>query len=271
MAEQRKTKRLFTRIPVRVQGRDEMEKPFVEETTTLEVNRDGARVPLRVTPRFGARLEVTNLSTQVTTVALVTHRCPQSYSGLAEWGLEFAEPVPDFWGIAFEETREGQPLVVSALLVCQGCGRKEMVNLSNAEYEGLGEEYFLSRACPICGASTQWQVAAREEEEPSAIAVASVEAGAAGWDDRRSSRRLALKAPILITTTNGSSEAREAQDISKFGLSFTGSLELKAGDRIEVSIGHGVAETPSLRKCLVVWRKPRDKSSQYLYGVKFLE
>jgi hypothetical protein len=271
MAEQRKTKRLFTRIPVRVQGRDEMEKPFVEETTTLEVSRDGARVPLRVTPRFGARLEMTNLSTQVTTVALVTHRCPQSYSGLAEWGLEFADPVPDFWSIAFQETREGQPLVVSALLACQRCGRKEMVNLSSAQYEGLGEEYFLSRACPVCGASTQWQVVAREEEEPSALAVAGANAGAAGWDDRRTSRRLALKAPILITTTNGSSEAREAQDLSKFGLSFTASLELKAGDRIEVSIGHGVAETPSLRKCLVVWRKPREKSGQYLYGVKFLD
>lgn len=271
MAEQRKTKRLFTRIPVRVQGRDELDKAFVEETTTLEVNRDGARVPLRATPRFGARLEITNLSTQVTTASLVAHRCPQSYSGLAEWGLEFAEPAPDFWGIAFQETSEDQTLVVSALLVCRSCGRKEMVNLSSAQYEGLGEEYFLSRVCVACGTSTQWQVVAREEEEPAAVAAASADSSAAGWADRRVARRLTLKAPILISTANGSFESREAQDLSKFGLSFTSSLQLKAGDPVEVSIGHSVAETPSVRKCLVVWRKPRQESGQYLYGVKFLD
>src|SRR5713101_9113843 len=144
MAEQRKTKRIFTRIPVRVGGSDELGKTFSEDTTTLEINRDGARVALRNVPRFGIKLEITNLSLNLTANFLVTHRCPQSYSGLPEWGLEFSEPVPDFWGIAFEESDPKRDLVVSALLACKSCARKEMVNLSSDEYRELGQQYFVS-------------------------------------------------------------------------------------------------------------------------------
>ncbi len=106
MGEQRKTKRFFTRVPVRVRGLDELGQTFSEDTTTMEINRDGARVALRSVPRFGSGLELTNLARNLTASSLVTHRCPQSYSGLPEWGLEFSEPVPDFWGIAFEESKE---------------------------------------------------------------------------------------------------------------------------------------------------------------------
>lgn len=267
MPEQRKTKRFFTRVPVRVRGLDELSKPFTEESTTLEINRDGARIALRTVPRFDATLEITNLSRNLTASSQVTHRCPQSYSGLPEWGFEFLAAAPDFWGIAFEENSEKQELVVSALLGCKSCGRKEMVNLSRAEYEGLGDEYFLPRSCSICARATSWEVVARDDEEPPGAAAAGTESG----DERRRARRLTLKAPIRVTTASGASESLEAQDISKTGLSFMASLELELGDRIEVSIGHGVAESPSVRKCLVIWRKPREKSGRHLYGVKFVD
>jgi hypothetical protein len=273
MAEQRKTERIFARIPVRVRGLDELGTSFSEDTTTLEINRDGARIALKSTPRYGAALEITNLAKNVTAPSLVTHRCPQSYSGLPEWGVEFPEAAADFWGIAFEKSKDEQVLVVSALLVCRSCGRKEMVNLSPAEYEGLGKEWFLSRACLVCGARTQWEVVARDEEEPAAAPAfpSSDAASEEVSEERRRARRLTLKAPLLVTASNGTGESVEAQDLSKIGISFTCALELEPGDRVQISVGHGVAEAPSVRKCLVVWRKPREKSGQYFYGVKFLD
>jgi hypothetical protein len=273
MDEQRKTERIFRRIPVRVRGVDELGKSFFEDTTTMEINRDGARVPLRNAPRFGATLEMTNLSKNTTTTSRVTRRCPQSYSGMPEWGIEFAQPVPDFWGIAFEASSEEQELVVSALLVCKSCGRREMANLSRAEYEWLGQEYFLSRSCSACGSATDWEVAARDEEEPLAMAAlaGSATPSQEATEERRRVRRLMLKAPVLVTAPGGASELLEAQDFSKHGLSFLSSLELEPGDQVRISVGHGVAESPSVKNCLVIWRKPRQRSGKYLYGVKFLD
>ena len=272
MTEQRKTERIFRRIPVRLRGLDELGKSFSEDTTTMEINRDGARVPLRNVPPFGATLEMTNLSKNMTTASRVTRRCPQSYSGLPEWAIEFSQPVPDFWGIAFEESSKELELVVSALLVCKPCGQKEMANLSLAEYEGLGQEYFLSRPCSICGRATNWEVAARDEGKPVAAAAPAGSGTPAreATEERRHVRRLMLKAPVFVTAPGGASELLEAQDFSKHGLSFLSSLELESGDQVRVSVGHGVAESPSVRNCLVIWRKPRQKSGKYLYGVKFL-
>lgn len=269
MGEQRKTKRIFTRIPVRVRGLDELGQTFSEDTTTMEINRDGARVALRSVPRFGSGLELTNLARNLTASSLVTHRCPQSYSGLPEWGLEFSDPLPDFWGIAFEESKEEQELVVSALLACKICGRKEMANLSPAEYRELGEEYFLSRPCPVCRSQSQWGVVAREEEETAPTPPLASDPQAI--EERRRVRRLNLKAPMLVTALSGASELLEAQNLSRSGVSFASLLELEPGDQVQVSVGHGVADSPSVKNCLVIWRRPREKSGKYLYGVKFLE
>lgn len=269
---QRKTKRFFTRIPVRVRGLDLLGKAFSEDTATVEINRDGARIGLKNIPRFGSQLEITNPATNLTASFSVTHQCPQSYSGLPEWGVEFSDPKPDFWGIAFEETKEEEEPVVSALLACTTCGRREMVNLSPDEYKGLGEAFFLPRQCSACNKVRNWEVVASEEEESadSSVAPAGEIPRAATGAERRLVRRLTLKAPILATGPTGAAELTETQDLSKTGLSFPCSLELEVGDRVQISVGHGVADNPSVRICRVMWRKPREKSVRYLYGVQFL-
>ncbi len=269
---QRKTRRIFTRISIRVRGVDQLAKAFSEDTTTVEINRDGARIGLQNVPRFGTKLKITNPKNNLTASFSVTHQCPQSYSGLPEWGVEFSNPVPDFWGIAFEERKEEDEPVVSALLACLTCGRKEMVDLSPDEYKSLGEEFFLSRPCSACGTATNWEVVASEEEEPtgSSVAATGETTAAPTGAERRLARRLTLKAPILATAPNGAAELTETQDLSKTGLSFSCSLELEVGDRVQITVGYGVADNPSVRMCSVMWRKPREKSIRYLYGVEFL-
>ncbi len=272
MVGQRKTQRIFTRIPIRVRGQNQVGKSFSEDTTTVEIGRDGARIGLNNVPRFGAQLQITNLSNSLTAGFVVNQQCPQSYSGMPEWGLELSDPVPNFWDIAFEERKE-EELAVSALLTCKTCDRREMASLSPLEYQELGETFSVQRQCSACGQVTHWEVVADEEEEPAAPSVATTGEAAprATGAERRQARRLTLKAPILVTAANGASELTETQDLSKTGLSFSSSLEVECGAQVQVAVGFGVAESPSVKNCRVMWREPREKSVRYLYGVQFLQ
>jgi len=273
MSEHRRSKRLFASIPIRVRGLDEAGRPFSEDTTTVEISRSGARIGLKNVPRFGTTLEVTNLSIKVTASFLVIHPCPQSYTGLPEWGLASLKPLPNFWGVTFGGSTEDQELIVSALLACTGCGLKQMVKLSRGEYKALGEEARITRPCLTCGTQTPWEVVTREEEEPmptSSSAAVEEEAKWAGAE-RRVARRLAVNAPLLITAPSGASELTEIHDLSTKGLKFSSALEFQCGDQIQVKVNFGATDAARAEPCRVMWRQPEEKGSRFLYGVEFLE
>lgn len=277
MGERRKTARILTRIPLRVRGADYLGVPFVEEASTVEINRDGARIPLKNMPRFGSELEITNLSNDLIARFVITQQCPQSYGDRPEWGVEFSGPVEDYWSISFEERKEEEEVIVSALLSCSACARQEVVNLSWGEYEVLRTNLFLPRPCPPCGMVTNWQVGAAGEEDcgtppgaPAAAAEATPAAAEDGKEQRRA-RRLTLKVPLLVGSENGAQEKTVTEDLSKAGLSFAASLEFAEGEQIHVIVGYGVAKNPSVRASRATWRKPRQKSLRYLYGARFVE
>lgn len=277
MGERRKTARIFTRIPLRVRGVDYLGVPFAEETATVEINRDGARIPLRNMPRFGSELEITNLSNELVARFVVTQQSPQSYSERPEWGVESSTPIEEFWGISFEQRKEEEEVIVSALLGCSVCARQEMVNLSWRDYEVLRTNLFLPRPCPPCGMVTNWQVGAAGEGDGTKQPVspaAATEAGTGAAQDgkeRRRARRLTLKVPLLARSESGGQEKTTTEDLSKTGLSFATRVEFAEGETVQVVVGYGVAQEPSVRACRVMRRTPGEKSLRYLYGVQFLE
>ena len=161
MLERRRTDRVFLRIPIRVQGMDQTGGYFSEETATVEVNRDGARISLRSPLRMGDELRVTILVTGAAALCRVTVQCPNSLGDSPEWGMalstSMSDVVADFWGISFEDLPEEAQPHIAALLSCTACGRRELVTLSQAEYDVLRDDLTFPRVCQNCRTPTDWE------------------------------------------------------------------------------------------------------------------
>jgi PilZ domain len=95
----RRSRRVLLSIPVAVSG-DSPEGAFREQTHTLVVNAHGALITLGAKVSHGQRLLLTNEAHSA------EHSCHVSYigpttDGKTQVGVEFIEPAPDFWHIAF--------------------------------------------------------------------------------------------------------------------------------------------------------------------------
>lgn len=292
MHERRRTRRVSLRIPIFVDGIDQSGNRFTEQGTTIEVNRDGARIALRNTPRLGAEVQITNLLTNATALFRTVVRCPQNYASVPEWGVVLTSPlselVPEFWDVAFEDwSAQSEPeLEASALLRCRKCGRREMVGLTAPEYRVLLARKALPRVCAVCRASTVWEAApaelprfmpapsVRTEDRhnaplPEAHAATPGLQAPAPQVQRRGARRVAVQVPLLIRAFGDKTEQSTSRNVSKSGLSFATSLDVDTGDEIEIVVGYGVAKSPATQKARVVWRRPETKGVQALVGVQF--
>jgi len=284
MEERRRTARIFVRIPIAVQGVDLNGKPFSEETTTIEVNRDGARIALKNTPRLGAEIRIANESTQFTALFRIAMKCPQSYGGAPEWGVAASAAMPDlmsdFWGFAFEVASDEPKPHISALLLCKICGSHELVAISRPEYEVLRQKLRLPRVCPHCQRATEWEPSGpersrtapfREVSDDSATAAAEAREGAAADEaQRRGARRVAVHVPILVRAPDGNSEETRSRDVSRTGLSMPTTLPLNRDDVVEVVVGYGVVASPPAQKAKVAWRRPETPGVKALIGVQFI-
>lgn len=282
--ERRRTERLFLRIPIAVQGIDQSGEPFTEQTRTIEINRDGARIGLRHTPQLGGEVRITNLLTNFTALFRTTIQSPPGYNGLSEWGVALSaalsDLMPEYWGIAFERLpAEGRP-DVSALLVCRMCGRQEMASLTELEYDLLRAKLVFPRACTVCRTSTDWEAATLDlprrprplalPEEARAASPTAAGTEGEGGVQRRGARRVAVHVPILVRTRDGKSEEAVSCDVSKTGLSFATALDVAQGDEIEIVIGYGATRSPTTQPARVVWRRRETEAANARAGVQFI-
>jgi hypothetical protein len=87
-------------VPIRIRGNDAQGKPFEEETGTLAINAHGALVQVQARLTSGSRVHMQHKQTQEEQECQVVFLGPVR-SGKAEIGLEFSEPRPTFWRVAF--------------------------------------------------------------------------------------------------------------------------------------------------------------------------
>jgi hypothetical protein len=96
----RRSKRVTLSIPVLISDPLADHKLPLERTHTLAVNRHGGLLALRTSVKPGQRLVLTN------TVSRVSKECHVVYLGphqqdKQQVGIEFEDPVTDFWNISF--------------------------------------------------------------------------------------------------------------------------------------------------------------------------
>jgi hypothetical protein len=96
----RRSQRVLMQVPVRVRGNDSQGNAFEEETETLAINAHGALILVNARVTSGSKLMMQHKRTQEEHECHVVFLGPVR-GGKAEIGLEFSEPHPTFWRVAF--------------------------------------------------------------------------------------------------------------------------------------------------------------------------
>jgi len=98
-AERRRSQRVNIAMPVLVRGK-RAGQPFEEQALTISVNAHGCMVRLATAVTRGQEVAIVNVKTVEELPCKVTF-LGQKEGGKTEVGLEFVEPSPVFWRIAF--------------------------------------------------------------------------------------------------------------------------------------------------------------------------
>jgi PilZ domain len=98
-SNRRRSQRVLLSIPVTVSG-DSPQGTFTEQTHTLVVNAHGALITLAAKISQGQQLRLKNQAYAEERNCHVSYIGPTS-EGRMQVGIEFIEPAPDFWHIAF--------------------------------------------------------------------------------------------------------------------------------------------------------------------------
>jgi hypothetical protein len=99
-AKQRRSSRVFVRIPVRTAGKDSDGRMFHENSHTIVVNAHGGLLYLQKSVLLGCELTLSNPATEEEQDCRVVFLGEVSDRG-TRVGVEFLSPSPHFWGVDF--------------------------------------------------------------------------------------------------------------------------------------------------------------------------
>jgi hypothetical protein len=97
---QRRSSRVFTRIPVRATGKSVQGRKFRENSQTIVINAHGGLLYLQEEIAMGADLVLINPVTEEEQECRVVYLGDTSEKG-TRVGIEFLSPSPHFWGVDF--------------------------------------------------------------------------------------------------------------------------------------------------------------------------
>jgi hypothetical protein len=99
-SKERRSSRIFTRIPVRASGKNVLGKKFRENSQTIVINAHGALLYLNEEIAIGNDLVLINPVTEEEQDCRVVYLGEMSDKG-TRVGIEFLSPSPHFWGVDF--------------------------------------------------------------------------------------------------------------------------------------------------------------------------
>ncbi len=97
---ERRSSRVFTRIPVRAMGKGVDGRKFRENSQTIVINAHGGLLYLQESLQLGAELVLVNPVTEEEQECRVVYLGDTSEKG-TRVGVEFLSPSPHFWGVEF--------------------------------------------------------------------------------------------------------------------------------------------------------------------------
>jgi hypothetical protein len=275
-AERRGTERLLLAIPIRVISFGTESTSFTEYTSTVEVNRAGARIALKHRIASGDTLRIVNLENLSEADFHVLGPTRLDREEVAEWGVECREPGRNIWGIDFPPPIAAEKSEAGALLRCQGCGKQMLSVLTLMELDILDTTGGLPRLCDHCGQLSSWTCAdaARDPQqlpvtEPSAGSPSQVEPGSSRVE-RRAYKRLALKLPVVVRNHEGAEELAKTEDVSKGGLAVCLSMKLAVGEIVRVICPYTKGDQNLGQRAEVRRRVTFFAGNRWLYGFRYI-
>jgi hypothetical protein len=267
--EQRRTARLLLRIPIRVMGFETARGEFSEDTYTVTVNRAGARIALSRLVAVSDTLRIVNLENHHEADFRVV--APTSWTGseINEWGVECLEPDRNIWGIEFAPPLSGE---AGTLVECRDCHRRAFWALTPMEVEVLDTAGIVQRHCNQCGKPTFWMhadVNRRPVEFPPLEAIPSPPPVKTEKEaEKRKSKRLGMRLPILVRGPFGQEEVSKTEDVSKSGLAVSLAMGLAMGDVVRVVYPYSPGGQNIEQKAEVRRRATYAFGGRRLYGLR---
>lgn len=99
-ASERRSSRVFARIPVRAAGKDADGRKFQETSHTIVVNAHGGLLYLQKAVEIGSDLVLNNPVSEEDQECRVVYLGDTCEKG-TRVGVEFLSPSPHFWGVEF--------------------------------------------------------------------------------------------------------------------------------------------------------------------------
>lgn len=98
----RRSSRVFTRIPIKAKGKSSAGRKFNENSQTIVINAHGGLLYLQAELQMGAELLLVNPVTEEEQDCRVVYLGETSDKG-TRVGVEFLSPSPRFWGVEFAQ------------------------------------------------------------------------------------------------------------------------------------------------------------------------
>lgn len=161
-------------------------------------------------------------------------------------------------------------------LECPACHARKSVELSPEDFKVLSAAWKIDRECDDCGKSTEWsfaEAAVGAEEQVDfwdwlATTGEYFEPPGSGLqDERRKERRIEVRVPLWIATSDGRDEEVTSENISKSGLCFSSARTYEMGGTIRVTIQPVGAAGPQTKTATIVRANPLEEG-KVLYGAR---
>lgn len=153
---QRRSPRIAVRVPIRIFGKDSKGINFFLDSSTVVVNRHGARVRLSedLDP-VGDIFILCQATDEGERFRIVTPNAPSPpHKNLK--GVECRNPEKNIWGIEFPEVTAEDLQFVQVLLECPQCASVVNAMISESEVEVALADGGFQRECSVCGFSGLW-------------------------------------------------------------------------------------------------------------------
>ncbi len=162
-AQQRRSCRIATAIPIRVYGIDFRGVDFAEESSTLVVNLHGAKI--RLAHQLVPEQEIRLLSHPTSLEALfrVVTRVPESHPQCTFWGIEALNPSRNIWGLKIPEMMAHDQTTVRAFVQCPECATRELLRVDESLLADSRQGGGIERCCLVCGRQALWKMIPYEE------------------------------------------------------------------------------------------------------------